>query len=76
MPQHTHVTQGARLPEDCLACASVWNDLYLLEPYVRFQDEFRVARTLREDYGDAEMVHHLTRVMEDAQKTKWKMGLT
>lgn len=74
MTQHTHIAQGARLPEECPACAVVWKCLSVLDYYVDFPDEFRTARSLRSDYGESEMVNHLTRVMEEAQVLLYRIG--
>ena len=74
MAQHTHVTQGARLPADCPACAAVWGGLSELYPYVDLDEEFQVTRTLFDDYGESEMVSHLTQAMKRSQTFKYQLG--
>ena len=70
MEQHTHIDQQARLPEECPACKVVWDTIDFT---IRF-DDLDYARSLREEYGEKEMLHYLTRARKKLQTEAWHTG--
>ena len=64
--QHTHITQVATLPEECPACSGMWSNVRNAARDINLDEEFRVARQFRKDWGDETMNEHLTTIRERA----------
>ncbi len=75
--KHTHIRMRASYPGDCPGCDVIWDAINIPEiaPYLDFDVEFQVARSLQADYTDQEMHHHLTALMERGQKIKHQLGV-
>ena len=75
--RHNHILMRASLPGDCPGCDVIWEAIRIPElvPYLDFDVEFQVARSLQADYTDHEMHHHLTSLMERGQSIKYRLGL-
>lgn len=66
---HNHIDTRVRLPEDCPSCKKLWDILARAVPDVRKELEF--GRQLREQYGEDELLFHLTDKADYFQRQKW-----
>ena len=69
---HSHIKQGVRLPEDCPACARLWVSLAHKSIWGPPEGELAIARRLRDEQGEVEMLSHLDRVRKEIQADIWK----
>ncbi|URP22299.1 hypothetical protein SEA_BIG4_266 [Microbacterium phage Big4] len=75
MTMHNHVLVRASYPGDCPGCDVVWDAIRIpeIDQLLAFDVELQVARSLQCDYGDREMHHHLSALMQKGQRLKWQL---
>lgn len=69
--QHTHIFQGARLPENCPACKNLWD---AMNKYIYIADQIEATRlkVAQGDWTEEQQLSYLADLEHTTQKRKYK----